>query len=132
MNPAANYKRMQILTASPAELLIMYYNELLKCIRLGRAAIEEQNPAMSGEKLGKAQDILHELMNMLDPEIAPELADSLSGLYNYCSRTLLQAVAERDPARCDEVHDLLLPLRAAWVEAAKQLKAQSDGGKASQ
>lgn len=122
MNPLANYKRTRIMTASPGELLVMLYDGLLQRVRASGRCAETGDFARAGELLGRAQDILHELMNMLDREKAPELADNLMGLYSYCSQQLLRAVMSDTTEHTDEVYELLKPLRDAWAEANTSLK----------
>ncbi len=124
MNPLDNYRRTRILTASPGELLVMLYDGLLQRVKIASRKMGNGDPATAGEQLGRAQDILHELMNMLDRDQAPELADNLLALYSYCSRTLIQGVAEQDCDKLDEVYDLLRPLRDAWAEAEKTVRQE--------
>lgn len=122
MNPLNQYRRTRIMTASPGELLVMLYDGLLQRVRRARLSFEKSDWATAGEALGRCQDILHELMASLDPEKSPELADSLIGLYSYCSARLLKAVAERDTAPLDEVYELMKPMRDAWAEANRTLR----------
>lgn len=128
MNPLQNYRRTRILTATPGELLVMLYDGLLQRVRAAAKKIDKADAARAGELLGRCQDILHELMRMLDVDKAPELADSLFGLYGYASGQLLAGIRDMDRAPLDEVVELLKPLRDAWAEANEQLKQSAAGG----
>ncbi|MFT7623535.1 MAG: flagellar protein FliS [Myxococcota bacterium] len=122
MNPLDTYRKTRILTASPGELLVMLYDGLLQRVRIAAKKMDAGDPAKAGELLGRAQDILHELMNMLARDQAPELADNLMALYGYCSRLLIGAVAEQDTEKLNEVYELLKPLRDAWHEAEQTVR----------
>ena len=125
MNPRDQYLRTRVMTASPGELLVMLYDGLLQRLRHAQICFEDRNWARAGELLGNAQDILSELMGSLNRDQAPELVDSLFGLYNYAKTRLLDALASRDPAPLSEVHDLLSPLRDAWVEANRTMRSDT-------
>ena len=127
-SPRDQYLRNRVLTASPGELLVMLYDALLRRVRAAGKALEEQDVAAAGEHLGRSQDILHELMRVIDPDPAPELAERLTALYGYCSRRLLEAIAQRDAAACHEVEELLAPLRDAWAEAHRETRQGEGGG----
>jgi flagellar protein FliS len=113
------------MTASPGELLVMLYDGLLQRVRSASKRMKENDPGGAGELLGRAQDILHELINMLDRDKVPELVDSLSSLYEYCAHLLLAAVSEQNSAKLDEVYGLLRPLRDAWHKANQQLREEA-------
>ena len=122
MRPLDNYKRTRIMTASPGELLVMLYDGLLQRVRAAKLAIEKDKPGVAGEHLGRAHDILNELVRCLDPARSPELCENLMGLYHYCGRVLLKAIGDMDPEACQEVYDLLRPMRDAWNEANENMK----------
>ena len=127
MDPRNQYLRTRIMTASPGELLVMLYDGLLQRVRQARLCFEDKNWARSGELLGNAQDILSELMGSLDRKHSPELVDSLMELYSYCKRRLLGALGDGKSDGLTEVHDLLLPLRDAWIEANKKSRMEKNG-----
>ena len=122
-NPHDQYRRTRIMTASPGELLVMLYDGVLMRIKRARLHFERGEWEPAGEYLGRCQDILHELMATLDADKAPELAESLLRLYNYTSRRLIEAIGEKSVEALDEVHGLLQPMREAWAEANRQLRA---------
>jgi flagellar secretion chaperone FliS len=110
------------MTASPGELLVMLYDGLLQRVRAAKLSIEKDKPGLAGEHLGYAHDILNELIRCLDPDKSPELCENLLGLYHYCGRVLLRAIADLDSAACEEVYGLLRPMRDAWNQANENMK----------
>jgi len=122
MKPLNEYRRNRILTASPGELIVMLYDGMLNRILQAEKFFVANKWNEAGVCLGKAQDILHELMGCLERKHAPDLADSLMNLYAYCSTALLESIATRDTDRLHEVYKLLKPLREAWDEAEQKVK----------
>ncbi len=131
-NPLAAYRETRVKTASPGQLVVMLYDEALKqcdiAIELSGEGskprpdrIERINAA-----LGKAQDIVTELMASLDFEAGGEIAQNLFALYVWFGRELLEANIAKDTGRIKAVRGMLAELRGAWAEAA--LTAQGGSG----
>ena len=66
----------------------------------------------------RAEAIIDELTVTLDHERGGEVASNLQGIYAFCRRHLIEATAEQDPAKIEEVSELLGELREAWAEIA--------------
>ncbi|MFP3723176.1 flagellar export chaperone FliS, partial [Niallia circulans] len=67
--PYQTYKQNAVNTSSPGDLTLMLYNGCLKFITLAKRAIEDKNIEKRNENLGKAQNIINELMITLNLEI---------------------------------------------------------------
>ncbi len=132
-NPLAAYRETRVKTASPGQLVVMLYDEALKqCDKAIELAGEGAKPKPEhieriNAALGKAQDVITELMASLDFDAGGEIAQNLFSLYVWFGRELLEANIAKDTARVRSVRGMLAELRAAWAEVA--LKAQ--GGSAS-
>lgn len=114
---AEQYKKNQIETASPEEILIMLYEGAIRFLLLSKKAVNEKNLEKSNANLIKAQQIIREFMNSLDMEIGGEMAVNLYRLYEYLHYRLVQANIKKDIAMIDEVLDHLRSLKATWEEA---------------
>ena len=66
----------------------------------------------------RAEAIIDELTVTLDHERGGEIASRLQGIYAFCRRHLIEATAEQDPNKIEEVSELLTELREAWAEIA--------------
>ena len=125
MKPLNEYRKTRILTATPGELIVMLYDGLLGRVESARKHVVSNNPAEAGVLLNRVHDILHELIGCLDHERAPQLADSLTALYSYCSNLLVEGLGNADPAKFEQVYTLLKPLRDAWADAERQIKTNA-------
>ena len=120
-------------TVSPARLLNMLYDRLISDLSAAEAAIQQDEIAVTGEKLGRAQEILLELAASLDVEAWPE-GEPLRRLYLWMVNELWTARLRKSPERVAECRLLIEPLRDAWRMAALEtsqrevLSALAGGG----
>jgi flagellar protein FliS len=128
------YRRVQAETASPAQLVLLLYDGLLKRLQTALQGLEGHDYEQANGSLQHAQDILLELAASLDME-AGEIAERLAQLYEYQHHLLLQANVRKDPAPVREVVTLASRLRDAWAHAAAQVawpsqptQTQPEGG----
>lgn len=123
-NPYAQYREMQVQTASPEQLVLMLYDGALRFCHAARAAMERQDYETAHNQVTRAQDVIYELMAGLNPE-AGEMADHLFSLYEYFTFRLIQANLRRDPKPITEVLGLVGELRGAWAQAMVSLRPVS-------
>lgn len=114
---AEQYKKNQIETAPPEEILIMLYEGAIRFLMISKKAMNEKNSEKANTNLIKAQHIVREFMDSLDMEIGGDMALSLYRLYEYLHYRLVQANIKKDVAIVDEVLDHLRSLKATWEEA---------------
>lgn len=116
------YKENSVYTANPEELTYMLYNGLVKFIMKAQNAIEKNNMESANENIIKSQNIVGELMSTLDERY--EIASSLSLLYDYMLRRLIEANVKKSNEILDEVLDFAKQLRDTWEQAMKIAKKQ--------
>jgi flagellar secretion chaperone FliS len=104
-------------TASPARLLTMLYDRLVSDLASAEAAMERGDIAGTGERIGRAQEILLELAASLDIEAWPE-GEPLRRLYFWIVSELWTARLRKQPEKVAECRQLIEPLRDAWRAAA--------------
>ncbi|MBX3206273.1 MAG: flagellar export chaperone FliS [Labilithrix sp.] len=115
---ASRYRGVQLNTASPAQLVVMLYDGMLRFVGEADEALAQDARARAGDRIGRAIAIVDELAATLDPEHAPELAENLIALYGFCKRRLFDANLSRDRAALADVVAALTPLREAWASVA--------------
>jgi flagellar protein FliS len=114
------YRRTQVQSATPLELVTMLYDGALRFLDSARTAIEQRNIAARRNALSRVLAIISELQSTLNLEHGGEIAASLDRLYNYANLRLLDAAARNDVAAIDEVKALLGTLRDGWHTISKQ------------
>jgi flagellar protein FliS len=118
----SQYQEMQVQT-TPGRLVVMLYDGALRFLHLALDALRNGDHEAQGLNLGKAQDILCELLTTLDMS-AGELSDGLRAVYCHCLQRLLIANAEDRADYIEEVTGIMAPLRDAWEEAERAVRAQ--------
>lgn len=116
---AETYRRMNVETKSPLELVVMLYDGALRFVGDARDAIARKDVPARTEATRRALDIVMELQNTLNMEHGGDIARELDRLYSYIGTRLLD-VTRGDAAAADEVFKLLETLRDGWSQATSQ------------
>ncbi len=106
-----------VASADPHKLILMLFDGALAAIAAARRAMHRGEIAAKTAAFTKAIAIVDGgLKASLDVKAGGELAERLSGLYDYILRQLLLANLRNEVAMLDEVGRLLSELRGAWVQ----------------
>jgi flagellar protein FliS len=111
------YMSNSVATASPARLVTMLYDALVRDLVVAEQAIGEADYFATNEKLCHAQEIVIELQSGLDAT-AWDGGTALGALYTFLHTELVTANASKDGERVAACRRLVEPLADAWREAA--------------
>jgi flagellar protein FliS len=115
------YKQAGISTATQEELLLMLYDGAIKFLKVAISNIGDfRNYKVVSENIGKAQDILTELILALDFEKGGDIAKNLMGIYIYLKKRLVEANINKEKEPIEEVIKILEELREAWAVAIEK------------
>jgi len=120
MNP---YVEQQILTADPVALIRLVYQRSIASVREACEHLRSGRIAERSRAIARAYAALHELLNALRPEAAPELVSRLRELYWYMQQRLLEANLQQKEAPLVEVLGLMTTLAEAWDGVAERAAA---------
>lgn len=129
MNKIEKYVANQVLTASPAELIMMLFNEGIRTLKNAEAAFAMESPdriATINNHLLHTQDVIQELKLSLDLEKGGDIAMNLSRIYDFMLRHLIHANAEKSLQSVVDVRELLTTLREAWQQVVEKEKESID------
>jgi flagellar protein FliS len=118
MSYAQSYRDISVLSASPGQLVVMLYDNLLVGLRRTRMAMEAGNVELRGQNLAKCRDIVAELLSTLDHAQGGEVAANLSALYAFFLTELLDIGRTGDVERLDRVTGCVQELRDAFSQIA--------------
>ncbi|HEY0249286.1 MAG TPA: flagellar export chaperone FliS [Gryllotalpicola sp.] len=116
------YARESILSATPAQLVVMLYDRLELDLRRAELAQAEERWRDAGPELQHAQDIITELQLALRLDVWGD-AEKLFAIYTYVRNALMLANVSHDVERTREGIRLVAPLAEAWRQA---LAAQAE------
>ena len=126
--------RTDIETASPHRLILLLLDGATDKLRAARRAMDQAKIADKGANISWSISIIDGLRASLNLEQGGELAANLDRLYDYMTRTLVEANLNGDRRKLDEVEGLLNEIRAAWkgiegeIENATSATARNDIG----
>lgn len=122
-NAQKMYQQNSVLTATPAELTLLLYDNCLKFIKFASKAIEVKNIEMKNQNLQKAQSIINELMVTLDMDV--DISHNMLQLYDYMNRRLVEANIKNDVAILTEVEEFVKEFRDTWKQMIQETKTAS-------
>lgn len=122
---AGKYQEMQVLAASPGQLVLMVYDHLLVSLKRARLAMERGDIEQRCVQLEKVREALTELLVTLDLEKGGEIAAQLKGLYTFFLTELLDVGSRNDVARLDRIGAMVQELRGAFAQIAGTARGAS-------
>ena len=111
------YKKNRVLTASPAELVLMLYDGAIKFCNIGLVAIENGEVMKANTNIQKAERIVAELRGSLDMKYP--VAKDFDNVYEYIGWALLQANVKKSPDYLQEALKHLRTMRDTWKEVMR-------------
>lgn len=113
----AQYQQNQLLTASPAKLLLAAYDGAIRFALIAAERMKEGNLSEQSTYINKTIAIVAELLSSLREDIDPQLVSRLKSLYCYVIEKLARANLYQDQAALAEATKILTQLRETWAEA---------------
>ncbi|MBN4067029.1 flagellar export chaperone FliS [Simkania negevensis] len=132
------YKRKQIESASPGELIILLYEGAIDFLYKAEQVAQEKGPERIEKfhnHLISVQNILTELMASLNIDQGGDLAQNLFRIYEYMHWRLIGANMHKELAVIIEVREMLIRLKASWLiilQKDKELKSKGRDSAATQ
>ena len=114
------YRRTQVQSRTPLELVVMLYDGALKFLAMAREGIDRRDMRARREGLERTLAIIGDLQSTLNFEQGGDIAVELNRLYSYANLRLLEAAMRNDAERVDEVRRIFEILRDGWATIAAQ------------
>ncbi len=114
------YRQVHAESATPFERLSTLYIGALRMAQQGRDAALEGNPDHAKQRAEQVSALLRRMDVCLDHELAPDLCENLSRLYQHMVARLAQEDTAMEPASFDEVITILNKLWDGFQEAEQR------------
>lgn len=111
-----NSQDLNVLSASPVELVRLLYRGAIGAVRTARENLEQGDIRGRSRQITKACSIIEELTVSLDKGRGGKVAADLAELYVYMHRRLIEANIEQIGGPLVEVEKLLQTLLEAWQQ----------------
>jgi flagellar protein FliS len=115
----ARYLADQVMTATPAQRLLMLFDQLLRDIDSADRGFDLRDLKVVSDNLIHAQHILFALRDPLD--VATPLGEALSNVYGFCLSRLLKANMEKDRSLLPAVREIVDKIATANRIAAADM-----------
>lgn len=119
----AQYNNSKVLTASPAELILMLYEGAIKFCNVAIMAVEKKDIQKAHMNIVKVENIVNYLQSTLDMKYP--VSEDFDRIYTYLQQRLVRANVKKDPEILNEVCNHLRSLRDTWKEV--MAKSQHKG-----
>jgi len=118
------YRRTNVHTRSPLELVVMLYDGVLQSLGEARDAMARKDVGARTTAISRALAILTELQGTLNMKEGGAIAEELDRLYAFAISRLVDVTTKRDASAIDDIVKVLTPLRDGWSQIAQQAAAQ--------
>lgn len=118
------YLKVQVETASPGELTLLLYQEMVKSLLLAKKFYSQHQFDDMNVPLHKVRAILSELIVTLNMEYG--IARDLRSLYEFYSQHIVEFIIKKDESMLDDIIEFARELAATWKQAMLSVKT---GGK---
>lgn len=109
----------QIAGASPHQLIVLLYDGAINAMKRAEIYFQSGNIARRGEMLSRAINIIDNgLRAGLDHEKGGRIAEELESLYEYISRTLLEANLNKSAEKLPHLIALMTEMSETWQAIA--------------
>lgn len=123
INARTRHRLERLTAASPAEMVVILYEEAIDSIGDAIEAISRDDVQTRYDATVRATEILAHLAAALDEEAGGEIADRLAGIYRLAISRLTLVNVRNSSEVAEEVVDLLTPLLDAWRAIAAREQA---------
>ncbi|MBI2406733.1 MAG: flagellar export chaperone FliS [Gemmatimonadetes bacterium] len=116
---AQAYREMEVLSSSPARLVVITFDATLSALTRARTGVTMGNLAVTLPALDRSRLLLGDLLAALDRERGGDLADRLASVYAFTLGELSALGVHPDLGRLDRIISMLRQLRDAFAEVAQ-------------
>lgn len=118
----------QIAGATPHQLIVLLYDGAINAMKRAEIYFQSGNIARRGEMISRAINIIDNgLRAGLDHEKGGKIAEELESLYEYISRTLLEANLNKSGEKLPHLIALMTGMKETWQAIAPQHKQVKHG-----
>lgn len=119
--PHAAYRKGEVLSATPGQLVVLLYDGARRFLRQATLAMRDGEVQRMHTALRYGERIISHLDATLDFDQG-ELPQRLHSIYQFCLTHLNSARLSQDPAKIETVSEMLGELRDAWSQVVAEVE----------
>ncbi len=119
------YRQVEVLSASPAQLVVIVYDYLLVQLCRAARAIETHDFELRADALTRANAAVTELLNGLDVEQGGAIGKQLHSLYMFYLGELIDVGRKNDLVLLNRIRSQVSELRTAFADVSSRNNASA-------
>lgn len=100
--------------ADPHRIIQLLMQGALENMARAKGAMERKDFAEKSRTISKAMSIISALQHSLDMDVGGEVSQNLWSLYDFMVNHLMQASRETNPAKVDDVIEIMIKIKSGW------------------
>lgn len=116
----AEYNRNKVLTASPAELILLLYEGAIKFCNIAIIGLEQNDMEKVHNNIIKVENIIEEFQATLNHKYP--VAEDFDKIYKYIYNLLVEANIKKDKELLEQALTELRGMRDTWKEVMVKAK----------
>lgn len=100
--------------ADPHRIIQLLMQGSLENMAKAKGAMERKDFAEKSRTVSKAMSIISALQHSLDMDVGGEVSQNLWSLYDFMVNHLMQASRESNPAKVDDVIEIMIKIKSGW------------------
>lgn len=126
-DPARAYRELAVRSASPVGLVVILYEEVIRCLRRALDAVQRNNIERRTVELSHAILVIGYLQSALDYEQGGNVARSLSNFYNSARSKIVDCSGPKAQELLESLAAEFSSLAEGWQQIDREIGQQSEG-----
>lgn len=124
-DPARAYRELAVRSASPVGLVVILYEEVIRCLRRALNAVQRNNTERRTIELSHAILVIGHLQSVLDYEKGGDVARGLSNFYNSSRSKILECTGPRAQELLESLAAEFSSMAEGWQQIDRELNQQA-------
>jgi flagellar protein FliS len=125
-DPARAYRELAVRGASPVGLIVILYEEIIRCLRRAQDAVQRNEIERRTKELSHAIVVIGYLQSVLDYEKGGETAHSLRNFYNTSRTKILQCSGPDAVSLLEPLAAEFSSIAEAWQQIDREMGQQQE------
>lgn len=125
-DPARAYRELAVGGASPVGLIVILYEEVIRCLRRSLDAVQRQQIERRTRELSHAMIVIGHLQSVLDFEKGGQVARSLSNFYNSSRAKILECSGPNAAQILETLAAEFSGIAEGWQQIDRELSKQQE------
>jgi flagellar secretion chaperone FliS len=124
-DPARAYRELAVRSASPVGLVVILYEEIIRCLRRAHDAVQRNNIERRTTELSHAILVIGHLQSVLDYEKGGDVARRLSNFYHSARSKILECTGPQAQEMLASLAAEFSSMAEGWQQVDRELNQQA-------